>query len=192
MSATLERVRLLSVQTALQRLVKGGGYKTRHELFFVGIPITNSEKEFQRRTLAALENNNVISKSGAMYTAKDATRAQHLASNPADLSQIVWKSGRGPESVIPGVGIDVAPLEPVVLQPAKQEEAPLEQPFKTLIVGPPAEAPQPPTFDTGDSQKQLLERLVVIVEAACQSIIYTREKVDAMEQKLNHLWEQLK
>lgn len=43
-----------------------------------------------------------------------------------------------------------------------------------------------------DNQQKLLERLLLVMDAACQSIIYTREKVDAMEQKIDFLWRSLK
>jgi len=209
MSPAEEKARLGMVQLALERLLAGGP-QTRVELFGE----TNSQplRGFQRSILKTLELTGIVYKAdtGTPPTSrvhlKNRAKATHLVKNPVDLSQVVWGQARKPDPdpsapELP-VRTDAAPPEPVVL--IVSDEAPQEQgTFVTIRKTPVVDAPQgppppasqapAPTFPPPDhTTQQLLERLLLIMDAACQSIIYTREKVDALETKINYLWEAFK
>lgn len=84
----------------------------------------------------------------------------------------------------------VAPPPQTIPQgPPKEETKEIVQAQAPVLVPPP---------ETNVSQ-QLLERLLVVLDAACQRIIYTSEQVDALKQKveelepkIDYLWRQLK
>lgn len=121
-----------------------------------------------------------------------------------------------------------APQEPSIILTVTEEKSPQEPerekadvvvrrqpaPTQTIPQGPPAMPPTPkeetprimqaqapiltPSADLAVTQ-QLLERLLLVMDAACQRIIYTSEQVDALakrveelEPKIDYLWRQLK
>lgn len=216
MSPAEEKARLGMVQLALERLIDGGP-KTRVELFGE----TNSQplRGFQRNILKTLELIGVVYKADTgnpptlrVYL-KNRAKALHLVKNPVDLSQVVWGPTRksDPDPSAPELPVEVGAADPqrsllkgqpVVLFRIK-EEAPQEQdtfvtirktPVEDSPQGPPppAQAPAPIFPPPDQTTQQLMERLLLIMDAVCQRIIYTSEKVDAMETKLNQLWEAFK
>jgi len=188
MSPAEEKARLAMVQLAIERLLESGP-QTRIELFGE----TNSQpiKGFQRSVIKTLENGGIIYRADTgtppitRVHLKNRTKATSLLEDPVALSRVVWPTA-GAALLPPELPVEVAaPQEPVVL--IVKDEAPQEQ-----TTTPEGQVPAP-TFPPPDTTtQQLLERLLVVMDAACQSIIYTRDKVDALELKINHLWEQLK
>jgi hypothetical protein len=215
MTPAEEKARLASVQLALELLLARGP-QTRAELF--GETKDSAVREFQRKTIRTLELQGIVYKADSgtppmsRVHLKNRKKAQFVLENPIELAGIVWPSSRPappPDLVNPP-----APQEPVVLIVEEDEErAPQEQvafitarpmaaPVDVTPQGtqqkkeeskPVEQAPAPVlTPSIEPSTRELLERLLVVMDAACQSIIYTREKIDALEPKINHLWEQLK
>ena len=205
MTPAEEKARLASVQLALELLLARGP-QTRAELF--GKTKDSATSTFQRRVLHSLEQQGLVYKADAgtppttKVHLKNRKKAQYVLDNPSELAGIMWPSSKpapppelvNPPPSVPPPALTPAPAVPPPVQPAPQEpivisvddeESPQEMELR---------AEQAPVLApvSDPSIKELLERLLVVMDAACQSIIYTREKVDAMEAKINYLWESLK
>lgn len=203
MTPAEEKARLASVQLALEHLLSGGP-QTRRELF--GEAGTPTVREFQRRTLRALEDGGVVSKAetGVPPTVrihlKNRKKAEYLLKNPVELAQIVWpgsKASPPPPEFVP-IEIKDPALDAILAQAKAPEPAVLliDLPRPAQPLTPPTPVFLPAPEKTTD---ELLSRLLIIMDAACQRIIYTSEQVDEMkkevremQKQVNHLWEQLK
>jgi len=199
MNPAEEKARLHMVQAALEELLNGKP-KTRVELF--GEANNDAVKQFQRKIIKSLEQYGAIVRtelgSATNINLKNRKKVEYLLANEVELVRLIWPGSSVPVEE-PAVFITVKPstpplklVEPVVLT-VEEEKVPQ---------GPEAQLPAPVSL-TGavpDETMQmllaknnaLLEQLLLILDAATQSIIYTREKVDAMEVKVNSLWEQWK
>ena len=198
MNPAEEKARLHMVQAALEELLTGKP-KTRVELF--GEANNDAVKQFQRRIIKALEQYGAITRTelgtATNINLKNRKKVEYLLANEVELVRLIWPGSTAPVEE-PAVFITVKPVapalkivEPVVLE--VEDSAPQ---------GPEAQLPAPVSLSGAipDSTTQellaknnaLLEQLLLILDAATQSIIYTREKVDAMEVKVNSLWEQWK
>lgn len=195
MTPAEEKARLASVQLALELLLSGGP-QTRKELF--GESTSTGMREFQRRTLRALEVAGVVSKAetGTPPTSrihlKNRKKAEYLLKNPLELVQVIWPQSAPAEPPEQFSIIEVKdPALEAAIAKAQEPEVHLIdiQPPKPVVLPPPPER----------QTDELMERLLVIMDAACQRIIYTSEQIDTMkkdiedmQKKVNHLWEQLK
>lgn len=203
MTPAEEKSRLASVQLALEHLLSGGP-QTRKELF--GEAGTPTVREFQRRILRSLEDGGVVSKAetGVPPTVrihlKNRRKAEHLLKNPVDLAQIVWPGSKAAPPSPEFVPIEIKdPVLDAVLAQAKAPEPAvllIDLPRPAQPLTPPTPVFLPPPQQT---MQELMERLLIIMDAACQRIIYTSEQVDSlkkeveqMQKQVNHLWEQLK
>lgn len=208
MTPAEEKARLASVQLALERLLADGP-NTRAGLF--GETKSSAAKEFQRRAIRSLENSGIVYKAEtgsppiSKVHLKNRKKAEFVLQNPVELSYVVWpKNKPGHEEVEPPPSQpdafpvpQPAPQEPEVVLTINDDRAPQEQvdTQKGLVEQAPAPVPaaSPPRAAVQDQDmQQLMSRLLMVMDAACQSIIYMREKIDALEPKINHLWEQLK
>lgn len=204
MTPAEEKARLASIQLALEQLLSGGP-QTRKELF--GEAGSANIREFQRKTLRALEDGGVVSKAetGVPPTVrihlKNRKKAEYLLKNPVELAQTVWPSSRPapmePQPVFRPIELKDPALDAIL------EQAKAPEPALILLDIPrPGTPPTPPTpvfLPQPQPMQELMERLLIVMDAACQRIIYTSEQVDSMkkeveqmQKQVNHLWEQLK
>lgn len=198
MNPAEEKARLHMVQAALEELLTGKP-KTRTELF--GEAGNDAVKQFQRRIIKALEQYGAIVRtelgSVTNINMKNRKKVEYLLSNEVELVRLIWPGSTVPAEE-PAVFITVKPVAPQL----KVVEPVVLEVVETAPQGPEAQLPAPVSL-TGaipdattqallEKNNALLEQLLLILDAATQSIIYTREKVDAMEVKLNTIWEQWK
>lgn len=205
MTPAEEKARLASVQLALEQLLSGGP-QTRKELF--GEAGSANVREFQRKTLRALEDGGVVSKAetGVPPTVrihlKNRKKAEYLLKNPVELAQIVWPSSR-PVPVEPQPVFQHIELKDPALDAIKEQAKAPEPALILLDIPRPSAPPTPPTPvflpQPQQTMQELMERLLIVMDAACQRIIYTSEQIDSMkkeveqmQKQVNHLWEQLK
>lgn len=80
-------------------------------------------------------------------------------------------------------------LKPPVQHPLwSPPSTPAAIPSKTAAVAPVKEAPKPaPPPPTNNSNDEVMYDVVKLLRAVCESMIYTREKVDMLEQKVDEL-----
>lgn len=204
MTPAEEKARLASVQLALEHLLTGGP-KTRKELF--GEAGTPTIHEFQRRTLRSLEDQGVVLKAETgtppvmRVHLKNRKKAEYLLANPVELAQIVWPSSRPAKPEQPT--FELIQTEDPQLDAAMEKAKAPEPEIVLLDIPRPTSPPTPPTPvflpPPQQTMQELMERLLIIMDAACQRIIYTSEQVDSlkkeidqMKKQVNHLWEQLK
>lgn len=214
MTPAEEKLKLNLARKVIENLIPGG--KTMTELFGA---MSGAERAYNARMITILETGGVLRKvTGANGTAaiiylNDKMKARLVLDNEELLSRVVWPSPdllkKGPEVMFaskPVIQSKVPILPPFdatfitarKVLPAETPKA-VEMVPKSLPPEAPVEPVQVPVSSapvafspTVDVNTQLLERLLVVMEAACQSIIYTREKVDSLEVEVRALAEAFK
>jgi hypothetical protein len=186
MNSLEERARRNMVHDALELLLSAKPM-TRAELF-VGAPANT--RPFQRRVIDNLVEQGVVSKQNdggdpnsptISIKLKDRRRLEKILEDEVELTRVIW-----PGSVPPALPSDRPPPEDVTVV--------LEEPTAPpSVTHPDAPLPAPvfPIAAPAMNQEQLMERLLLVMDAACQSIIYTREKVDRLEKTVEEIKKQV-
>lgn len=198
---------------ALSLLRDGVGH-LRQDLFAKGPDV---DKKLQRKALDGLAAMKVLERvevaTGSVfsveYRLRNLEELEVVLDDEEKLHNLIWPNGPPMEKQKPPPEPPKPPPAPVptpVMQSPFPPGWPAQQPTWVRgadgnlypVMGPPMMAPQPMSpppvapMLQGSEERALLEQLVQLLHAAFESLVYTREKVDKIEKRveeLSKMWE---
>lgn len=161
-----EKARLELIREGLKHFASGEAVTLR-DCFADSNP---KYRTMERKVVTALVERGVLDKLSAVgvgqqtrYQLKNAQELVRIVGNDIEVADLIWPGSKEPE----------VPPELPIEEPPPETDPVTEQP-------PDAAPPVDP-----------MERMIVLFTAAMQSIIYMRDKIDAMEKKVDRLYADL-